>query len=310
MTIGFSDGSQQDSWSDYFLGSYHKDLASPTEQEPEIDRDHHVPLVASALMDKDGKMYGMAVDHRIKPNPEYDQFLMLHEASELPHMRNLVDAGMNPTEAYHEAHDKIATPTETAAVRAHAVRSGQDPDEYLDRYKEYWREAAKIASEPSDRQRHPDAHTTRYKLDEGEGAYRIAMAGEGDEPTLLTGQPAEPSTGTPEGDLHRKQEELPFAMTRMLGGSRGTPVMPAANENIPVTTRMWSDFSKGDKGMSSLSKPELKKLEQEISQPSRYDKAVQQSQDVKSRRESFKIVPPEGIQTTTIDQLRDWFKPK
>lgn len=174
--IGSSDGKQYASELDLVLdrpvqnekNSYHNENST----ELNIDRDHHVPLVASALMDPEGKMYGMAVDHRVPPNPEFDQFLHLHEASELPHMQNLVDAGMSNQEAYHEAHDRIATPTETAAVRGYAARNGKDPDQYLDQYKQYWRDAAAIAREPTDRPRHPDAHTTRFGLDESEVGYK------------------------------------------------------------------------------------------------------------------------------------------
>src|SRR6185437_10329699 len=123
---------------------------------------------ASAIVGSDGQMSGLAIYHRIPANPEFEQFLKQHEGAELWHMNNLVTAGMDPGEAYHEAHDKIATPIETAAVRAHAARTGQDPDEYLDRYKQFWRDAASIASEPSDRDRHPYAHTTLFGLDEHE----------------------------------------------------------------------------------------------------------------------------------------------
>lgn len=164
-----------------------------------VDREHDVPLAASALVNDKGEMYGVAIDKHIPPS-EYDQFVMLHEAAEYPHMKNLIDAGQNPIEAYHEAHDKIATPTETAAVRAYAARNGKDPDEYLEQYKQHWRDGASQAAlnydsyqnkskkmpkgeikdpdkeaVPTSLNVHPDAHTTRYGLDKAELGTKIAM---------------------------------------------------------------------------------------------------------------------------------------
>jgi len=177
MAIGTSTGEYFDSNISFLTGkiesenSYHnenKEASSPTSGAIPVDNTKHVPLIASAIMGEDGKMQGLAIDHRVQVPGDYVPFLAQHEAAELPHMRNLIDAGMSPQEAYHEAHDKIATPTETAAVRAHAVRQGLDPDAYHEQYKQFFRDASRIASQPSDRDRHPSAHTTVYGLDEAE----------------------------------------------------------------------------------------------------------------------------------------------
>jgi hypothetical protein len=126
-----------------------------------IDRGHHVPLVASALTDKDGQMYGMAIDHRIPPNPRYEKHLWNHEAYENDYMNDLVKNGMSSQDAYHKAHD-WSTARESAAVTAEYGEKG------LEDYKQHWRDAASIAAEPTDRPRHPDAHTTKHGLDEAE----------------------------------------------------------------------------------------------------------------------------------------------
>ena len=145
-----------------------------------FDRTKDVPLAASAIINKEGSPTGVvAIDKDIPPHPEFDQFVHLHEMTEANHMKNLIDGGMKPADAYHEAHDRIATPVETAAVRAHAVRLGKDPDKYLEDYKQHWRNGAAVAAiGPFDR--HEDAHTTRYGLDEselGKLKERVAMGG-------------------------------------------------------------------------------------------------------------------------------------
>lgn len=140
-----------------------------------IERGYNVPLAASALTHDGESMYGVAVDHRIPSSHTFEghtydpaQFVALHEGAELPHMANLITGGQSAQDAYHEAHDKIATPTETAAVRAYAVKNNLNPDHFMDDYKQFWRDGAAMASEPSDKPRHPDAHTTKYGLDESE----------------------------------------------------------------------------------------------------------------------------------------------
>ena len=144
----------------------------------QIDRDHHVPLVASAIMHPEtGQMVGMAIDHRVPENKEYEPFLALHEGTELPWMQDYIKDGMSPQDAYHKAHD-FATARESAAVRAYAVDKGKDPDKFQDEYKQFYRDAASVAAEPSDKDRHPDAHTTKYRLDEAELQKEFKVAGE------------------------------------------------------------------------------------------------------------------------------------
>ena len=249
MAIGTSDGQRYDSEIS-MLTSLNTDLGGPVttssdaqKQRPvittsdtsefNIDREHHVPLVASAILDKDGSPTGdIAIDHRVPPKPEYEPYLHLHEMSEMFHMRNLIKAGMSPTEAYHEAHDNIATPLESKAVEADLGPEG------LEAYKKYWREAASIASEPSDKPRHPMAHTTVHGLDEGEGAYKVAMAGEGDLPNLFTGQAAEPPGDTAEEKLHDKSLK---AMEVIQGGGKSVALKPLIPGSLRYTVHLDND---------------------------------------------------------------------
>src|SRR5579871_3837615 len=85
--------------------------------ENSIDRDHHVPLVASALTDDNGQMYGMAIDHRVPPKPEFEKHLWDHEAYENEYMNHLTKIGYTSQDAYHKAHD-WSTQRESAAVEA------------------------------------------------------------------------------------------------------------------------------------------------------------------------------------------------
>lgn len=128
---------------------------------PIIDREHQVPLVASALTDDSGQMYGMAIDHRIPAKPEYEKHLWNHEAYENDYMNDLVKNGMSSQDAYHKAHD-WSTARESAAVTAEFGEKG------LEDYKQHWRDASSVAAEPSEMPRHPDAHTTKHGLDESE----------------------------------------------------------------------------------------------------------------------------------------------
>lgn len=178
MGVSTSTGEYHDSMFDYYASKFQQPIISSSEENkrtsdapkgsdgPSIDNEHHVPLAASALMDAEGNYAGLAVDHRIKDSDlghkGFSAFeaVSRHEAIELSHMKNLIAGGMKPQEAYEEAHDKIATPLETAYVRA------QGGDALLEKYKQFWRDGASIAKEPTDRERHPDAHTTKFKLDE------------------------------------------------------------------------------------------------------------------------------------------------
>lgn len=137
-----------------------------------LDTSHHVPLIATALT-KDGRsMYGMAVDHRVNLAMNFEgkdhditPFLYAHEAAELPVMSDLVKGGMSNTDAYEQAHDKVANPTEAAARFAYAAKNHLDPEEFNKAYWSHIQQQAKVAQEPSDRDKHPDAHTTKYGLD-------------------------------------------------------------------------------------------------------------------------------------------------
>lgn len=184
MTLGTNTGEQFDSEFEYLAASYQpagRSLGAsgkPTGKssegggyqgspEPEIDRNHHVPLVASALTDDQGRMYGMAIDHRVPAKPEYEKHLWNHEAFENDYMNDLVKTGMSSQDAYHKAHD-WSTARESAAVTAEFGEKG------LEDYKQHWRDAASVASEPTNAQRHPDAHTTRHGLDEAETGQKFS----------------------------------------------------------------------------------------------------------------------------------------
>ncbi len=138
----------------------------------EVDRGHNVPLIASALTKDGSSMYGLAIDHRVSTDMEFDgrthditPFLQAHEQAELPVMSDLINNGMSNKEAYEQAHDKVANPTEAAARYAYAAKNNLDPDEFNKAYYSHIQNAAEVAKQPSDQPRHPDAHTTRYALD-------------------------------------------------------------------------------------------------------------------------------------------------
>lgn len=340
MSLGTSDGQVFDSYMDLIspkADQNSKPVISDARQNEgsfNIDREHHVPLVASAILDDAGNPTGdLAIDHRVPPKPEYEPYLHLHEQSEIYHMNNLMKAGMNPVDAYHEAHDKIATPLESAAVRADMGEDG------LEAYKKYWREAASIASEPTDRPRHPRAHTTVHGLDEGEGI-KVAMAGEGANDNLLTGEREEPSA-SPEMEAHNKSEQAGFAMTRMLGGSRGIPVMPVANEN---KSSLAEDDYRRAKNNPPMTKEEANKLIEANPNLVKYAESLnKQIRDRKTKGKGYSkngldvfpsigadLKPEPGVTRispidqdrynkaydagekgkSTTDQLRDWFRPE
>jgi hypothetical protein len=164
-----------------------------------IDRTHHVPLVASALTDSDGQMYGMAIDHRIPAKPEYEKHLWKHEAYENDYMNDLVKTGMSSQDAYHKAHD-WSTARESAAVTAEFGEKG------LEDYKQHWRDASAIAAEPTDRERHPDAHTTKHGLDESELGQKYAM---NEKRPILTPDPTTTYHGGGTNPLHGGGGKLP-----------------------------------------------------------------------------------------------------
>lgn len=135
-------------------------LIEPKQDNIHVDRTKDVPLAASALH-KDGEMYGIAIDKDAPHKPEYDQYIYKHEADEFAYMKDLIKNGMSPTEAYPKAHDHI-TPMESARVQADLGEKG------LEDYKQYWRDVASVSTAKETADRHPDAHTTTYGLDEHE----------------------------------------------------------------------------------------------------------------------------------------------
>jgi hypothetical protein len=217
MAVGFSDGTSYEDMHDYYLGQPHSKLQSPDRtasntqdgQDPQesferrakeirdsipaprrpssdpekptgefnVDHGHNVPLIASALTKDGSTPYGMAIDHRVSTDMEFEgkthditPFLIAHENAELPVMGDLVKGGMDAKHAYELAHDKVANPTEAAARFAYAAKNNLDPDEFNKAYYSHIAQQAKVAAEPTDVPRHLDAHTTRYGLDPGHKA--------------------------------------------------------------------------------------------------------------------------------------------
>ena len=232
MSIGWSDGKSYDSYVDYQLGNERqveapvitssreetekpedytatqsrvkKQMERPNKSEMPVDRDHDVPLLASAIMHPEtGEMTGIAVDRNTNVSDEDIKHLQVHEFNELGYMNNLVRAGMDPQEAYHQAHDRVATPTEADSVKAEGAGKGLDPEQYYEDYKARMRQHASEAAAEPPTDRHPDAHTTKYKLDEAElgvdhiGAYtHLAEEGNPMRPVL---SPDVLSQGVPSG---------------------------------------------------------------------------------------------------------------
>jgi hypothetical protein len=265
MAIGFSDGTSYEDMHDFYLGQPHSEQQAPdrtssnTEEgqdpqesfersarkirdsipaprrpssDPEkptgefnIDRAHNVPLIASALTKDGSTPYGIAIDHRVDTNMEFEgkthditPFLIAHENAELPVMGDLTKGGMDAKSAYELAHDKVANPTEAAARFAYAAKNNLDPDEFNKAYYSHIAQQADIASQPSDKDRHPDAHTTRYGLDPGT---KVAMDLQDNDPRH-----------------NKSQFDMPGGFGGGGGGFRMTraikpDVMPAANENDP-----------------------------------------------------------------------------
>lgn len=203
-----------------------------------VDHDHNVPLGASALVHPEtGKMYGLAVDKNIPKNKEYFDHVALHEATELPLMQDYMTQGMGATEAYGEAH-KVATQVESQRVRAHAIQKGEDPDEYQEKYKQFWRDGVSAAQQDHTTDRHPDAHTTKYKLDEGEGV-RMAMAPR----DIDTGKPDSQLGGVPksgEGGGGRPTNET---MPDIFGHTPDRGFLPAVRTEKGVYTGFTNNHS-------------------------------------------------------------------
>lgn len=132
-------------------------------QGADVNYDHHVPLVASALMDGSG---GIAIDSRLKGmfNKKEEDLLKYHEGLELGYMRNKMIAGATAPEAYAEGHE-WATKGETAASIAQWGEEGHE------KYKDKIRQAVAIAKEPSDKERCPNCHTSMLDLDHYELGY-------------------------------------------------------------------------------------------------------------------------------------------
>lgn len=153
-------------------GIHHPGVKDGYGWKMQVDNQHHVPLVATALTTDGQNMYGMAVDHRVDTQMDFDgkkhditPFLYAHEQAELGPMHDLIKGGMDVQSAYHEAHDKAANPSEAAARFTYAAKNGLDSDEFNKAYYVHIQQATKVAQQSSEKTVHPNAHTTRYGLD-------------------------------------------------------------------------------------------------------------------------------------------------
>lgn len=331
MSVGTSDGQNYRSDIDFFL-SQHREYSNLEQEDNsedqsgqqrrdirdqrrglEIDQTHHVPLVASAIMGQDGRMVGMAIDHRLKMSDDDKELLALHEGTELPYMNDLVKNGMSPPEAYAEAH-KWATARETAASIAKWGPEGHEA------YKDRMRENASIASQPSDQDRHPQAHTTVYGLDEHELGYpKLAELKHPIDPmndNVQTDAPT-PEMAAHDRAFHAAEEALPFAATRALGPN--APLFGrAANQNVePAYKYPARDKGAPDLEPSMHEPTELNKRVDELVQQNKksiedwekthpdlvkYAKAL----DVQKKRSKFESIPGYKDRKSTTDQLREW----
>lgn len=219
---------------------------APTpEHLPFIDRSHDVPLAASALH-KDGQMYGIAIDKDAPIIPQYDPYIYKHEADEFDYMKDLITNGMKPTEAYKKAHDHI-TPMESARVQADLGEKG------LEDYKQYWRDVTSISTAKDNPNRHPDAHTTTYGLDESELGKQYAMNDNFDPFNPMTPKYSNPGGHTVKSDVG------------ILNPTRATQMRRPANENknlqleTPEPNVEAGPFVKGFKELEAM--PEEKRRE-------------------------------------------------
>ena len=170
--IGQSDGTQYNSEFEAELGpiTVPSTMASRATEKPagefKVDRGYNVPLIAAKTPE------GIAIDHRVSTDMDFEgtkhditPFLIAHENAEIDPMESAIKGGMEPKKAYELAHDKVANPAEAAVRNAYAIHNGLDVDKFNEAYWGHIEQQKNIAAEPSDKPRHPDAHTTRYGLD-------------------------------------------------------------------------------------------------------------------------------------------------
>ncbi len=279
-----------------------------------IDRGHNVPLIASALTKDGSTMHGLAVDHRVNLAMNFEgkqhditPFLWAHEQAELGPMSDAIKGGMDAKDAYELAHDKVANPAEAAVRNSYAIKAGLDVDKFNEAYWSHINTQKDIAAQPSDKERHPDAHTTRYGLDP-----KLAMSSEDEKE--LAGRP-------------RFQVEMGGGG---VGIKTGRQVMPAANENKNLQLETPEpDVSKGPFNYKLQSIDAWLKQAQEFLKLSPYEEAVEKQQSgVRKEKQKYDELQKQldklerqakrtklGIHEVlpqsrpAADQLRDWFKP-
>jgi hypothetical protein len=142
----------------------------PEYSKAHIDHDHEVPLGAAALMDDDGKVYGTAIDRRIPQfanigghTMDMFEFVHGHEMAETQHMEeNLLPGGMKSKDAYNEAHTKVATPSEQAAVQKYLSGKGIDPQAGWRDYQAFWKEHTNATEKSEPELAHPHTYLHPY----------------------------------------------------------------------------------------------------------------------------------------------------
>jgi hypothetical protein len=142
----------------------------PTYENAVIDHEHDVPLIAGGLMNDDGEVIGSTYSRLL---PRYanimghtqDMFegVHYHEMAEIDEMeRNLLPSGMPSAQAYKQAHDGVATPTEENWVRDRAKKLGEDPDKFWAAYQDHWKNMAKITENAKPEKVHPNLYLHPY----------------------------------------------------------------------------------------------------------------------------------------------------
>ena len=247
-------------------------------KQDEVDRDHHVPLIAAKTPN------GIAVDHRVNLAMNFEgkdhditPFLIAHENAEIDPMESAIKGGMEPKKAYELAHDKVANPAEAAVRNAYAISNGLDVDKFNEAYWGHIEQQKKIAAEPSDKPRHPDAHTTRYGLDPNT---KVAMDME-DTPGYLL--------------RHGGQDDTQFGMVagRSFKGPMIQPKPANENKNLQIDTPEVEWPPKASFNEEQAFKEEQAAL-----------KKAQKDFMIKKTNEAYE----KASRIPAADQLRDWFK--
>lgn len=348
--ITSSDGIQYNSWSDYYLKqpneaqepvlsdtktTSREPVANPQEDEDmyerrkrhmdqdrsEVDRSNSVPLLAASTPN------GIAIDHRVNTNMEYEgkvhdltPFLKVHEDAERdPYYANK-EKGMEPKEAYETAHDKVAIPAETSARNAYAIKEGLDPEEFGKAYNNHMQAQMKIAAEPTDVPRHPEAHTNDF---EHHYIKTAELAGPTHNPIQMDvlGSALYGAGGLHPGPgrINKPANENKTSTERVLEHGQDPKLQEKAAKSKEFRTMLKDVYDKFQKehGYDPL---QIEQGEPDFSKaPLKKDRAQREGDSLSpsTPKRFFNATGPEGKgelsmdlkYQSTIEQLRDWFNP-